>query len=152
MATRRRPSSTTPSLGDVRSTKTHEMSTKKTKKQCSRVLTCQKVKLQVYTLKYDDASVYVGEIHIESRQRHGKGVFRTSHGDVLDGQWSDDRFHGFDDSGILRSPTIATKACITRISGMGAARIFGRTATSTLASSTTGGYVAPPIIFRTHNT
>ncbi|RLN89154.1 hypothetical protein DYB28_006933 [Aphanomyces astaci] len=63
------------------------MSTKKTKKQCSRVLTCQKVKLQVYTLKYNDASVYVGEIHIESRQRHGKGVFRTSHGDVLDGTW-----------------------------------------------------------------
>ncbi|RHY01901.1 hypothetical protein DYB25_001501 [Aphanomyces astaci] len=83
MATRRRPSSTTPSLGDVRSTKTHEVSTKKTKKQCSRVLTCQKVKLQVYTLKYDDASVYVGEIHTESRQRHGKGVFRTSHGDTM---------------------------------------------------------------------
>ncbi|CAK4077003.1 unnamed protein product [Aphanomyces euteiches] len=70
-------------------------SQKKKPKQCSRLISCKKIKKDVYMITYDDASKYIGEIDVESRQRHGKGVFQTQQGDVMEGHWKDDRFHGF---------------------------------------------------------
>ncbi|KAF0689743.1 Aste57867_18854 [Aphanomyces stellatus] len=79
------------------SSSTNDVSQKKTQKQCTRLLTCQTVKKGIFTLTYDDGSKYVGEVqdHGTQKHRHGKGVFQTKHGDVMDGQWKDDRFHGF---------------------------------------------------------
>jgi hypothetical protein len=55
------------------------------------------MKMKCYRINYEDESNYQGDILEGSNppQRHGNGIFCSKDGDVLEGQWRKDRFHGY---------------------------------------------------------
>ncbi|OQR87923.1 phosphatidylinositol-4-phosphate 5-kinase [Achlya hypogyna] len=63
-------------------------------KQCHLLVSTTETKPGVFKLAYADASSYRGQA-LRGSMRHGKGVFTAHDGDILEGNWKDDRFHGF---------------------------------------------------------